>query len=135
MSEKTERLFAIRGASGAENTKDSIIKSTGEMCEKIFKSNNLTTKNIVCVQFTLTSDLNVLNPASALRLFYKENRASYNMIDISLIPLFCSQEPQIQGSPSKMIRVLVTAYLSPDSKIKHVYINGAEKLRPDFAEN
>ena len=70
-----------------------------------------------------------MNPAAALR------RGGDCGIDVSKVPLFCSQEPEIDGSPEKMIRVLVTAYLPSGAEVKPVYINGGEKLRPDFAEN
>jgi len=32
-----------------------------------------------------------------------------------------------------MIRVLVTAYMDECASVRHVYINGAETLRPDFS--
>lgn len=119
------RLFAVRGATGAENTRESIQKNTVEMCSRIFKENALSSDDIVSIQFTLTKDLDAMNPASALR---KGDCG----IDVSRIPLFCSQEPDIKGSPEKIIRVLVTAYLEEDSSARHVYINGAERIRPDF---
>ena len=121
------RLYGIRGATGAENTKESITKNTVEMCSRIFKENGVIPGNIVSVQFTSTSDLTQMNPAAALR------RGGDCGIDVSECALFCSQEPQIEGSPEKMIRVLVTVYLPVNSKPVHVYINGGEKLRPDFA--
>ena len=121
------RLFGIRGASGAENTKESITKNTVEMCKKIFTENNILPENIVSVQFTMTKDLNQMNPAAALR------RGGDCGIDVSNVPLFCSQEVDIEGSPEKMLRVLVTAYLPVNAVPHHVYINGGEKLRPDFA--
>lgn len=119
------RLFAVRGATGAENSRESIQKNTVEMCSRIFKENALSSDDIVSVQFTLTKDLDAMNPASALR---KVDCG----IDVSRIPLFCSQEPDIKGSPEKIIRVLVTAYLEEGSPARHVYINGAERIRPDF---
>lgn len=122
------RLYGIRGATGAENTKETIIQNVCQMCNGIFEENNIDAENVVSIQFTITKDLNVLNPAAALR------KSAESKIDVSKIPLFCSQEPEITGSPEKMIRVLVTTYLPEESEIKHIYINGGEKLRPDFAE-
>ncbi len=125
---KDLRLYGIRGAAGAENTKESVTKSVIEMCSKLFAENNVRPENIVSIHFTLTKDLTVMNPAAALR------RGGDCGIDVSNVPLFCSQEVEIEGSPEKMIRVLVTAYLNRNSSVKHIYINGGEKLRPDFAE-
>lgn len=121
------RLFGIRGATGAENTKESVIQNVGQMFSRLAKENNLKSEDIVSIQFTITADLNQMNPAAALR-------RGNPPIDVSRVPLFCSQEPQIEGSPEKMIRVLITTYLEDDAKVVPVYINGGEKLRPDFAK-
>lgn len=122
----SQRLFAIRGATGAENNSESIIKNVCEMCLKLFAENKLVQKDFVSIQFTITEDLNVMNPAMALRKGQDE-------FDVSQIPLFCSQEAKVVGSPEKMVRVLVTAYMDENAKPVHVYINGGEKLRPEFA--
>ena len=121
------RLFGIRGATGAENTKESVIQNVGQMFSQLAKENNLKSEDIVSIQFTITADLNQMNPAAALR-------RGNPPIDVSRVPLFCSQEPQIEGSPEKMIRVLITTYLEDDAKVVPVYINGGEKLRPDFVK-
>ncbi len=121
------RLFGIRGATGAENTKESVIQNVGQMFSQLAKENNLKSEDIVSIQFTITADLNQMNPAAALR-------RGNPPIDVSRVPLFCSQEPEIEGSPEKMIRVLITTYLEDDAKVVPVYINGGEKLRPDFAK-
>lgn len=139
----SKRLYGVRGATGAENTKESISKNVCEMCLEIVKKNNLRAEDIVSIQFTQTVDLDEMNPAAALRKGQSE-------FDFSAVPLFCSQEPSIKNSPEKMVRVLFTAYFDFDEdkdesdkdgktgngnakKIRHVYINGGEKLRPDFA--
>lgn len=123
----SQRLFAIRGATGAENNAESIRKNVCEMCLSLFSKNSLSQKDFVSIQFTMTDDLDAMNPAAALRRGQSE-------FDVSLIPLFCSQEPKISGSPEKMIRVLVTVYMDEDALPVPVYINGGEKLRPDFAK-
>ena len=123
----SKRLYGIRGASCAENTKESIRKNVAEMCLRIFKENGLTERAGVSVQFTQTDDLTAQNASAAFRL-------GQNELDVSKIALFTMQEPKIDDSPKKMIRVLVTAYLKDGASVRHVYINGAEKLRPDFAK-
>ncbi len=123
----SQRLFAIRGATGAENNAESIRKNVCEMCLSLFSKNSLSQKDFVSIQFTMTDDLDAMNPAAALRRGQSE-------FDVSLIPLFCSQEPKVSGSPEKMIRVLVTVYMDEDALPVPVYINGGEKLRPDFAK-
>ncbi|MBO4320602.1 MAG: chorismate mutase [Treponema sp.] len=123
-----KRLFAIRGATFCENTEESIIRYVGEMCRSIFLQNSLATEDIVSIQFTMTEDLDAVNPARALRL-------SKDMsVDVSSVPLFCSQEVKTVGMLQKVVRVLVTAYMPPDAKIYPAYINGAQVLRPDLGE-
>ena len=97
----TKRLFGLRGATGAENTAESITKGVCDMCTSLFKLNNIAPEDIVSIQFTMTEDLNAKNPASALR---------------------CGQNE------------IVTAYMDEGASVRHVYINGAETLRPDFSK-
>lgn len=123
----SRRLFAIRGATGAENNPDSIKNNVCQMCLELFRLNGLSQMDFVSIQFTITDDLDSMNPAAALRKGQSE-------FDVSQIPLFCSQEPKIKNSPEKMIRVLVTVYMDEASLPIPVYINGGEKLRPDFAK-
>ena len=123
----SKRLFAIRGATGAENTAQSITENVCEMCLTLFSENHLTQNDFVSIQFTITDDLDTMNPAAALR-------KGQDTFDVSQIPLFCAQEPKIAGSPQKMIRLLVTAYMEEGAKPLPVYIHGGEKLRPDWAK-
>lgn len=122
-----KRLYAIRGASGAENTRESIQTGVADMCRAIFADNGIKSEDLVSIHFTLTSDLTALNPAFALR-------HSEVGIDVSQCALFSSQEVEIDGSPDHMIRVMVTTYLPEGSQLHHSYVHGAEKLRPDFAK-
>ena len=119
------KLVGIRGATCCDNTKEEITQYVCQMCNEIIEKNDLSTDNIVSIQFTVTKDLNALNPATALR-------TGPMRYDMSEVPLFCSQEPDIAGGMEYVIRVLFLAYRQ-DYAVKHnVYINGAERLRPDF---
>lgn len=120
-----KRLYGIRGAVTAENTKESISEKTVEMCSLIFKENNLKPEDFVSLQFTLTNDLDEMNPCAALRRFYKE-------MDVSRIPLFCSQEAYVKGELEKVVRVLATVYMEEGSVPQNVYLGGASVLRPDL---
>lgn len=125
MNEK--RMFCIRGASCAENTKESILKNTNELFSKIVLNNELKAEEFISIQFTLTPDLDQLNPAAALRLGENSDIASG-------VPLFCSQEPVIKGMLPGAIRIMVSVHKELDFKPKAAYINGAEVLRPDLAK-
>lgn len=122
------RLFGIRGATCTENNIEDIKKNVGLMCSEIFKENNLSPSDIVSIQFTVTDDLTECNPAAALRRSGIE-------FDVSSCALFCSLEPKMKNSLPKAIRVLVTAYMDEARKPVHIYRNGAEILRPDFAKH
>ena len=122
-----KRIFGIRGAVCAENTPESIKENVGEMCRLIFKENNLQPYDIVSVHFTMTQDLHCMNAGAALR------KCDVG-IDTSLLALFVSQEASIDGMLPHVVRALVTAYLPAGKNPVHVYINGAEKLRPDFSK-
>ena len=120
-----KKLAAIRGATCCDNTKEEITKYVCQMCNQIMDENNLLPEDLVSIQFTVTKDITVLNPATALR----KGPMKY---DMSQVALFCSQEAEIEGGMEYVIRVLVHAYM-PEFVSKHnVYINGGERLRPDF---
>ena len=115
------RLHAARGATCCENAAESIAERVPALYAEILRKNSIKERDIVSVLFSVTSDLTVLNPATALRRvgFAKD------------VPLFACAEPFIDGYLPKVIRVLVTYY--GIGKPSHVYINGAEALRPDLA--
>lgn len=121
-----KRLAAFRGAVCVENTVESITENVCLMCRELFSRNSIETCDIVSLQFSITDDITVLNPATALR------RGNCG-IDTSAIPLFCCQEAKIDGGMKRVVRALLTAYYEPEKGEKqNVYLNGAEKLRPDF---
>lgn len=91
------------------------------MYRSILEDNALSESDLVSVQFTVTADLDMLNPASALR---QQGCASS-------VPLFVSAEPVVRNAPSGIIRTLITAYSS--KPLIPAYLNGAEILRPDLA--
>lgn len=120
-----EKIFCIRGAVCSENTADSIVENTGKLFAELVEKNSLSQKDFVSIQFTITPDLDVMNPAAALRKADKNGIASS-------VPLFCSAEPVIKNMLPKTIRIMLTVYKPEDFVSKPVYMNGAEKLRPDL---
>jgi len=116
-------VYAIRGATTVkENNKEEILTSTQELLLEIIEQNRLAEDEIVSIFFTMTQDLNAVFPAQAAR-----------RLGWKFIPLMCATEVDVPGSLSKCVRVLV--HINPDhemSKIEHVYLREAEKLRPDL---
>ena len=121
-----KRLYCIRGAACAENDKDSIRDAVRTIFDTICRENAFSVSDIVSVQFTMTRDLDALNAATALR-------TCGTAMDVSAIPLFCAQEPEVKGMMARVIRMMVSIYMPEGSKIRNVYVNGAEVLRPDLA--
>lgn len=124
-----ERLSAVRGAVTAENTKESIQSQTVRVVKEIIEANNLKLEDFVTIQFSLTKDLDVLNPATALRL--GKDDLPY---DLSSVPLFCIQEAYIQGGLEKVIRVLITGYFGEQKSLRFAYLDGAKVLRTDLVK-
>ena len=120
-----KRVCAARGAIFAENTKESIQEKAVKLFNAVVQKNGLQQYDIISLHWTLTKDLDAMNPATGLRL----GNAS---MDVSDIPLFCSQEAFIQGGRPKVIRMMLTAYMS--HKPIHVFLDGAEALRPDISK-
>lgn len=120
-----KRVYAARGAIFAENTKESIQEKAVKLFNAVVEKNGITSDDVVSLQWTLTKDLDVMNPATALRL-------GKTLIQASEIPLFCSQEAFIHGGRSGVIRMMLTAYMS--HKPVHIFLDGAEVLRPDISK-
>ena len=129
-----KRLAAFRGAVCVENNAENITENVCLMCRELFTRNSIKAEDIVSLQFTVTKDITALNPATALR-------KGEPGLDVSRIPLFCSQEAEIEGGMKLVIRALLTSYVdfpadSDTAFERHnVYLNGAEKLRPDFSKD
>jgi chorismate mutase len=119
----SQRLFAVRGAIQVEqDDPEHIIASVSELYKQICKENDLGEDMMVSLQFTITSDLQSMNPASALR----------SQCTQFVVPLFCMQEPTIHGMLDHTIRVLVHYYHKTEHKPKPVYLRGAQVLRRDI---
>lgn len=118
--------MATRGVRGAitvkKNDKDSIVFSTKMLLEKMVSVNNIKVEDIASVIFSVTNDLTKEFPAVAAR-----------QMGWLYTPLMCTNEIDVEGSLKKCIRVLMIINSDkPQSKIKHVYLNEAKKLRPDL---
>ncbi len=115
----------IRGATAAAaDEPQAILRATQELLGEIMRQNDeLTTQDIASAFFTLTDDLSSAYPAEAARRMGWE-----------AVPMICSREIPVRGSPPRIIRVLIHWNTdTPQSRIRHVYLHDAAKLRPDLA--
>lgn len=117
------RTRAVRGAVQINRDSEELIDTyVGELVGKIVTLNKINEEDIISIQFTVTGDLRSKNPAASLRKYGFKN-----------VPLFCSLEPDIAGAMERVIRVLVTVERAAGNPLIPVYMNGAERLRPDLA--
>jgi chorismate mutase len=117
-------LRGVRGATTVEeNSSGAILRATREMLALIIRINDIHAEDVCSVQFTTTPDLNAEFPALAARQLNWLNTA-----------LMCGHEMDVPNAIKKCIRVLIH-WNTPKTanEIVHVYIRGAEKLRPDKA--
>jgi chorismate mutase len=116
-----KRLYALRGATQCRNDEDDIIHQVSALYDALLRQISLEEGDIVSLIFSVTGDLDALNPAAALR---RAGRAG----DLAL---FALQEAPSRGSLERTCRVLIHCYMEEGSAPLHVYRNGAEVLRPD----
>lgn len=114
----------IRGAITVEKNEEAdILQATSELLNEIIAQNEVKPEDICSVFITVTHDLNATFPARAIR----------NMPGWELVPLMCSLEIDVPSGLSRCIRLMVQVNTpKKQDEIIHVYLNEAEKLRPDL---
>ncbi len=119
--------LSVRGAVCVkDDTREEIVEAVNSLVSSILEKNSIDESSLTSIFFSITDDLKTINPAAALRA-----SGSY-----SNVPLFCSQEPNIDNMLPKTVRVLIqflTDRTDRKKSLMPVYINGAEVLRPDLS--
>lgn len=112
----------VRGATTVEeNTAWAILAATRELLALIVEANDLKVEDVASAIFTTTSDLTAAFPARAAR--------EIGWRDVALLD---AQEIPVPGSLERCIRVLIHWNTEKSAaEIKHVYLKGAQALRPD----
>ncbi|MGW8957765.1 chorismate mutase [Paenibacillus sp. NPDC055715] len=115
----------IRGATTvANNEENEILEATCLLLEEIVSCNEVQPEDISNVWITVTHDLNATFPAKAIR----------KLDGWDMVPLMCSLEIPVEDGLPKCIRLMVQVNtIKTQREIKHVYLNGAQALRPDLA--
>jgi chorismate mutase len=125
MSEASRSATRIRGLRGATRTprddSESIRAVTRELLTEMLRRNGITQDSIASAFFTVTPDLVSEFPARAAR--------ELGWDDVAML---CSTEIPVPGSIDRVVRVLLHAEFPVDGVVRHVYLNGAEELRPDL---
>ncbi len=116
----------IRGATTVEeNSREAILAGTRELLLQIIAANDLQVEDVGSALFTTTPDLTAEFPALAAR--------ELGWHDVALM---CGHEMAVPGALGRCIRILIH-WNTPktQTEIAHVYIKGAEKLRPERARS
>ncbi|TYP77756.1 chorismate mutase [Paenibacillus methanolicus] len=122
--------MSVRGVRGAitveVNEETPILQATTKLLHEIVKSNGIVPDDICSVLVTVTGDLDATFPARAIRV----------MEGWELVPLMCALEVPVKGSLEKCIRLLVHVNtVKSQREIEHVYLGGAQVLRPDLTKS
>ncbi|MCF7803662.1 MAG: chorismate mutase [Candidatus Marinimicrobia bacterium] len=118
------RCQGVRGATTIEaNEREAILAGTRELLTSMVDENGIDPDDIASVIFTTSSDVNAEYPAVAAR-----NLGWYDQA------LLCGHEMDVPGGLKKCIRILLHWNTEKSiGEIQHVYLNGAESLRPERA--
>lgn len=113
-------MRGIRGATqAAANTREAIEEAVVELCQELTLRNRLTAEEITWAIFTVTHDLDADFPARGARV------QGWHQV-----PMICSQEIPVPGSLQRVVRVLL--HVESRGTPHHVYLRGAQALRPDL---
>jgi chorismate mutase len=90
----------------------------------MIRRNGIEPEDVASVFFTTTPDVTAEFPALAAR--------QLGWLDV---PLLCGHEMNVAGALPRCIRVLIHWNTDkPQNEIQHVYVRGAESLRPDVQQ-
>jgi chorismate mutase len=113
-------MRGIRGATQiSANTVEAMEEAVVELVEALMARNRLRPEDITWAIFTVTHDLDADFPARAARL------AGWHQV-----PMICSREIPVPGSMARVVRVLL--HVESGGASHHVYLRGAQALRPDL---
>jgi prephenate dehydrogenase len=117
-------IAAVRGAIQVpKNRADAIRDSTARLLEALIAANRLKPARIVSAIFTATPDLTADFPAHAAR-----------RLGWTDVPLLGATEVDVPRALPRVVRVLLTVDGVPEGlRLRPVYLDGAEALRPDLA--
>lgn len=111
-------MIAIRGAVDAQNTASSIINQSKILLEEIIRVNRLDKKEIKCILFTATQDIDKAYPALAARY-----------IGLNDTALICLNEMLVEGQMQGVIRT--TIFYNDDINKIDIYLGKTKSLRKD----
>ena len=122
MGDTPVTVVAVRGAiKVASNEKRAIHGAAVKLAGEMLVRNHIVVDDVISVICSLTQDLTAANPATGLRLDRFGD-----------VPLFCVQEAVVDGQMRGIVRLLMTFRSPSADRPRPVYLDGAERLRPDL---
>ena len=116
------KITSIRGATTASgNTVEEIEDAVVELIDALILRNNLTKTNLVSITFTATKDLDACFPASVAR----------KCVGLDSVAFLDCQQMYVPNDVDFCIRIMAQVLLPSNNSVKHTYLRGASKLRPD----
>ena len=113
-------MRGLRGATQiSENTVAAMEAAVVELVRELEARNAIGAQDITWAIFTVTHDIDADFPARAARV------AGWTEV-----PMICSREIPVPGSMPRIVRVLL--HVDSDGPRNHVYLRGAQALRPDL---
>lgn len=106
-------MNVVRGATTAENSKESITERSVELYSELLAANGISAEDVTFIIISTTADLTEYYPATAIRL------------SGCGAPLFSCLEPPIKGSLPHCIRILLA---SEKPLYNKAYLRGAKDL-------
>jgi chorismate mutase len=115
-------LRGLRGATTAStNSREAILEATEELIRSLQDANGFQPEDVESAIFTSSPDLTAEYPARAAR-----------RLGWDTVPLLGASEVAVPGGLERCIRLLLHVYTArPPRELKHIYLRGAAKLRPD----
>ena len=118
----SQNINAIRGATtSCGNTSKEIENSVVELIDALISRNNLDSKKILSITFTVTKDLDACFPASIARKRFGFDSVAF---------LDC-QQMYLPNDVNFCIRLMALVILPTGTSINHPYLRGASNLRTD----
>jgi chorismate mutase len=119
-------IRGVRGAITVDRNDAALVRErTGELLRVLIERNAIRADDVASAIFTTTPDLDADFPAHAARLI-----AGWDAV-----PLLCARELAVPGALERCVRVLIHWNTDRAQRdIRHAYLRGAERLRPDLAE-
>lgn len=119
------KVRGVKGATTTEGTSvEDVLTATEELLRTLVDENGIEQDDIAAIQFTTSPDLVAEYPAVVAR-----ERLGWNDV-----PLMCGHEMAPPGALTRCIRILILWNTEKaQDEIRHAYMNGAAKLRPDLS--